>query len=1148
MTRSNTQIGCTPLTVCCRTSFTAAAVLTPIIRATNNSDPPSFRVNSPWLSRHRTRPVLSDVHSAGHGLSGIWKRKHMRSFTSQAQATQYTDTGQAHHAPAAFIVDRFVNGEPLPNSSHFVDLKAAWSAFTELRKQSAPPDPSVVLAFVDRALSIIEDKLSHEDNMRELVRWSVRLRRTIRQLGDAHDSVHALCLLTRTEALLGRFDEVASRFPRIWDHRTQEEAYHLELPELRMVETVLQALYHHRGAVAALDFIVSQWDTLGRLVNMSPSWRHSRAPAKLNDIAFKIFDRIPSPVAVIAKMRGKRECDIIWTGSLLIRYLIRRRVPEDALAVYKEMQRQSIDIVPQLKLWLVRALVQGHAIEEANLLFSQISASVPVGHADVLFLATALHLFSSQGDTVRSEAAFKALRDKNAADSRTIGMRLLAYAHNGDTEAVLRYFHHHFSPSADTNERPDVYHYTAVLMAHSKAGDSKGLNKWFRNMIADGVTPDRHVYNILLEDRARRGMLGDVATIIKEMRAHHLSPLAETYTTVITALAKRGDPVAAETYYKRALKERVKPDRQMVASLMVAHSEVGSWKGVIRAFDYMVSSDDRHLRPRIDVYNILLRAYVLAGSPFEVVSDVFQKMEQSGVRPTAHTFSILIMSACDSGRMDVAMRVFMELDNLAQQWETGYKMNVYALTILMAGYLQSGDRLKAKEIYDEMLLRGISPTSVTYSAILNAYAAEGRQESIQLACDFMKSLMESPDESRKWLLTSYGRFSGFENIYGPLMTMFARKAKPEQVEELMDDMVRAGGERTLATLTLLLNAYRNVSNVDECRRVWDEILPAALRFFQSTGGLFDGAPSDPDQPRVDLQRKANIICVPLSIHMDALSAAGAHAEVADVWKTVRAHGFALDSHNWNHLIVALVRAGEIERAFQIVERVILPLSQQQQRRRVSLTVAPREAAAPRTPLSYDDVPAPLDPDASGTGGTVAVLAEATRTPSRASVSFKERASMAADLQFQLTNDNNNDRHNGTTLINFEIGSRAAAATIPAAGGKTPDFAQQLHILQQILPSWDVWQPHAAVVTVLMNVLDQLEAGHMISPVPPLHFGGMASTAASTSTWQGEESEASAARTVLERINASCPQTVAIAREYEYRMRVRKELAMMVDEG
>jgi pentatricopeptide repeat protein len=670
-------------------------------------------------------------------------------------------------------------------------------------------------------------------------------------------------------------------------------------------------------------------------------------------------------------------------------------------------------------------------------------------------------------------------------------------------------------------------------MAHSKAGDSESLSEWFANMTADGVVPDRHVYNILLEDRARRGMLGDVAAIITKMRARHLSPLAETYTTVITALAKRGDPVAAEAYYKRALKEGVKPDRQMVASLMVAHSEVGSWKGVIRAFDYMASSDDRHLRPRIDVYNILLRAYVLAGSPFEVVSDVFQKMEQSGVRPTAHTFSILIMSACDSGRMDVAMRVFMELDNITQHWETGYKMNVYALTLLMAGYLRLGDRLKAKEIYDEMVLRGISPTSVTYASILNAYAAEGRQESIQLAFDFMKSLTEqTPDESRRWLLTSYGRFSGFENIYGPLMTMSARKAKPEQVEELMVDMVRAGGERTLATLTLLLNAYRNAGNVDECRRVWDEILPAALRFFQTTSGLFDGESSSDlpskDLPRLDLQRKANIICVPLSIHMDALSAAGEHAEVADVWKTVRAHGFALDSHNWNHLIVALVRAGEIERAFQILERVILPLS----RRRVSPT--PRDRAPPRTPLSYDDVPEPQEQEDGGTGGAVAVLAEATATPSRASVSAKERASAAAHLQFELAKAKVDGPTGDGHHLNSDMDSDAGR----------PDFAHPLHIMQQILPSWDVWQPHAAVVTVLMDVLDQLEAGHMITPVPPRHFGHIASTTATT--W--EESEASAARTVLGRINASYPQAVAIVREYEYRMRVRKELAMMVDEG
>ena len=1035
---------------------------------------------------------------------------------------RYSDTGQV--SPSC-IVDRFVNGEPSPNSSQPIGLKAAWSAFVELRKQSGPPQPSVVLGFVDRALSTVEGTLIHGDKMRELVRWSVRLRRVLRQLGDvqnlpSNESVHVLCLLARIQAVLGRFDDVTPFFSRLWDSRTSEEDYILDHAELRMVETVLQALSRYRGPVAVLDFIVAQWQTLGRKtlgrLVMPASWRgHSRTPPQLSEVVFKIFDHIPSPLAVIVNMRSKPKAGISITGSLLIRFLIQRRVPEDALAVYREMQRQSVDIKPASTLWLVRALARGHAFEQANILFSEISASVPFGHENDLFLATALHLFSSQGDITRSEAAFKALEDKNIAGARAVGMRLLAYAHNGDVETVLRYFHHHFPQDTETRDRPNIFHYTAVLVAHAKACDSSGLNKWLGNMIADGVKPDRHVYNILLEDCVQRGTFQDIASILEEMRILRLPPHAEAYTTIIRALAKRGDPAMAETFYKKALREGIKPDRQMVATLMTAHSAVSSWKGVIRAFDYLTSSDDRHLRPRIDVYNILLQAYVLAGSPFEVVSGVFQKMEQAGVRPTAHTFSILIKSACDSGRMNVAMRVFMELDSLAQKWETGFKVNVYALTILMAGYLRLGNRSKAKEIYDEMIFRGITPSSVTYSSILKAYISEGRQENIQLAFDFMKSLMESPDQSQHWLLKAYSRFSGFENIYCPLMTLFARKANPEQVEELMDDMVRAGGERTLATLTLLLNSYRNAGNVDECRRVWDEILPITLDFLR-TGELLGGL--DPDLPRPELQRRANIICVPLSIHMDALSAAGAHAEVADLWRMVREHGFALDSHNWNHLIVVLVRAGEIERAFQILERVIIPSFQHH-------PTTPREMAPP-TPLSYDDVPPPQKPSTLAT--------EEAPLSRRTYLSTEARESVVAKLA--------NER---AGLFHATPDCSTSNSSAQGQGHSTADFAHPLYILQEILPSWDTWQPHAAVVTLLMDILDRLEVGHMISPIPPRRFEDEEST---TSTWQGAESEASAAKELLGRIRASCPQAVTIVREYDYRIRVRRELARMVDEG
>jgi hypothetical protein len=260
--------------------------------------------------------------------------------------------------------------------------------------------------------------------------------------------------------------------------------------------------------------------------------------------------------------------------------------------------------------------------------------------------------------------------------------------------------------------------------------------------------------------------------------------------------------------------------------------------------------------------------------------------------------------------------------------------------------------------------------------------------------------------------------------------------------------------------------------------------------------------------------------------MDALSAAGAHAEVAALWKTIREHGFATDSHNWNHLIVVLVRAGEIERAFQILEKVIIPSIRHHQARN-ELAVVAREPAPP-TPLSYDEVPQPQD-DYPSTLAT-----EEGPRSRRLYLSTEARESVVA----QLAKEREGPLRDAT--VDFSTSDSSAQSQ---QGRPAPDFAHPLHILQQILPSWDTWQPHAAVVKLLMEVLDHLEAGHMIQPIPLRRFAD----AEGSTTWQGAESEGSAASELLERIHASCPRAVAIVKEYDYRVRVRRELAKIVDE-
>jgi pentatricopeptide repeat-containing protein PET309 len=78
----------------------------------------------------------------------------------------------------------------------------------------------------------------------------------------------------------------------------------------------------------------------------------------------------------------------------------------------------------------------------------------------------------------------------------------------------------------------------------------------------------------------------------------------------------------------------------------------------------------------------------------------------------------------------------------------------------------------------------------------------------------------------------------------------------------------------------------------------------------------------------DRNGPSNILCIPLSIFLDGLTTACHHGEAFDTWRLVAENGFGFDAQNWNHLAVALMRSGQPERAFDVVENVLLEKAEQ----------------------------------------------------------------------------------------------------------------------------------------------------------------------------------------------------------------------------
>jgi hypothetical protein len=534
--------------------------------------------------------------------------------------------------------------------------------------------------------------------------------------------------------------------------------------------------------------------------------------------------------------------------------------------------------------------------------------------------------------------------------------------------------------------------------------------------------------------------------------------------------------------YKQAIRDGIVPDRRMVAALMNAHVEAQSWQGVIRAFDYLKSVPSRKLRVSIEVYNTLLKAYVLIGAPFHIVSELFGKLEQANVRPNAYTFALLIMSACDAGRMDIASDIFKEMDRLAQHWESHLHINEYVLTVIMGGYLRLGDKVQAKIIYDEMRHREIQPSATTFGAILRAYGNEKSEENLKIAEDFLKILVEA--EERPWLKPTGGRSPALEQIYRPLMEVYAQDDRLEDVERHFQGMLDAGGEPTLGALAALLYTYSRAGKLNAVHQIWSQIFQLGLRHSR-TKSLFEGAENESgdgeNESETPTERQANLLCVPFSIYIEALSMAGMHAEIATVWRKMKYHGFAFDSHNWNHLSMALVRAGELVRAFQVIEKVLIPY---QRRSRDFLMGRNKE---PESPLMFNDVSEEDEPAFEGPGRYRERRAQAVKTATR------ETRDM--DLSF----DDEDSRN---------------------------DFARPLHILHQISPSWNIWRPHHITLNLLARVLSTLESGRLVHPVKP----GQADQFVQTGEMDRRERFRVVAD-VLEELYTNCPRAVQAVRDY-----------------
>ncbi|KAI7961453.1 hypothetical protein MJO28_001942 [Puccinia striiformis f. sp. tritici] len=553
-----------------------------------------------------------------------------------------------------------------------------------------------------------------------------------------------------------------------------------------------------------------------------------------------------------------------------------------------------------------------------------------------------------------------------------------------------------------SSQLPDLY--AEMMRVHVKGDNPRAIEQLLTRMIS---TPDPYVlnrpdqrhYNILLQAYANRIDIEGCSSVLNRLLAAGIRPDIYTFGNICLLFSNLGEPELIREVIQalagpKSSSRSLKLNRELWNILLDAYIESGDWTRAAKLLKYLELSDLRRNESDAVTNGCVLKALVLSGSPTDKVLEAFKSMYtgQNRLAADARSYTLLLLSICDSGMMDLAEVIFDSLkeDNQnsggrVHRRHGSVKPNLYMYGVMISASLRLGKHQLAQGYFREMQQSGIRPNLVIYSMLTAAYAAsvssatqttghgegeEERQEdgvrvAYEMADRFREELLTNdsdgepiqkpPTERANWGERPLLRKKLLHRLLGPIIQSYAKSARPAKALEMFRELVSSLGADSgfvasdgkpidLDIFTMLMDGYRRAQDPVGVIEVWREIfrlatennrtLDASERLMDKVLSLIknDGLPPADElnivlevaQRSTDEQRhrrKANRLCLPLSIYTDCLSRHGYHEEIAKIWHEVQSSGFGFDAGNWNELCAAMFRSGNHRMGWWIAERV-----------------------------------------------------------------------------------------------------------------------------------------------------------------------------------------------------------------------------------
>lgn len=336
---------------------------------------------------------------------------------------------------------------------------------------------------------------------------------------------------------------------------------------------------------------------------------------------------------------------------------------------------------------------------------------------------------------------------------------------------------------AKSGMRANLILRNTLVDMYAKCGSVKEARQAF-----DGM-PERDVisWNALIAGYAQHGPVEEAFELFHKMEREGVQPDRVTFLSVLKACTSLSALEQGKQIHAHVRRAGFDSDIFVASTLLDMYAKCGSVEEAREIFDEM---QERNEVP----WNSLIAGYVQHGH-LDHAFNLFQKMEDSGIKPGKVTFLSILKACANLGDLELGKHIHNVIVT------SGFETDNFIRNSLVDMYAKCGDVDNAHHVFDGLGVRNL----VSWNALISGYV---QQDQTGVALElFEKMEQENIEPNEVTFITA--------------IKACANPAHLDHGKNIHSHVVQSGFESFLYVGNSLIDMYSKCKSVKDARRVFD---------------------------------------------------------------------------------------------------------------------------------------------------------------------------------------------------------------------------------------------------------------------------------------------------------------------------------------